>query len=240
MPTALTGFTRSEIIANTMNSMGNPSSRLRQQMESEFTSWAYEFYNLHKWGFLYKDGRRDTIKFATVATQSYYTLNTATCGAEFESGRVEALYITSATKARQLTKRTPEEIKNVDPGLSQTGDPILWAPISPSSVLLWPTPTSIEDVYIDGYHNGGEVNTDIALPIPYKYQALFRLWIFTKALNVDRDPREGEELKKFMVLLRSAISADMSDVESNLRFKTASEADRGGTMSADSLVFWGD
>ena len=224
MPTAITGFTRDEVINQIIDIVGNSSSAFSVMLQNNITSWQYEFLGLHDWSFLRKNGVADSISFSTSNAVSKYTLNTATIIAEMDNTNVECIYSQTAGKERKLSKVELGEIRVGDPGQTADGDPYFWAPYGRQGIVLYPTPTGTETLYVDGKTHGTELHTNVPLSIPYKYQDLFIQWCLFKALRRERDPRAREELQTFTGILKANISEDTREITSNLRVLTANEA----------------
>lgn len=223
-PTAITGFKRDEVITQLLDTVGNSSSAFQGALETNITSWLYQFCKLADWSWLYKNGVADAMSFATANGTSKYTMNTATCGYELNSTNIESIYSQTTGKKRRLKKLELVDIRVGDPGQDSTGDPYFWAPFGRQGVLLYPTPTSIETLYVDGKVHGTELNSNVTLPVPYECQELFFQFCLTKALRRERDPRSKEELAIFGQMLKAEVAANQQELESSLRMKTPTEA----------------
>lgn len=223
MPTAIVGFTRDEAINQIIDIIGNNSATFLTYLQTNITSWEYEFYYLHDWSFAHVNGVADSVDLAVVANTSSYTLNTATIGYEMDSLNVEAIYSQTSGNERKLIPTTLRDIRISDPKQASTGKAMFYAPYGRQGITLWPTPNANETLYIDGKIHGTELNSNITIPIPYKFQELFIQFCLTKALRRERDPRATSELQVFSNQLKYAIAEDLRYLESNLRMKTTNE-----------------
>lgn len=226
MPSSVAGFTRDEAISQIQDIVGNNSATFLSVLQTNITAWQYEFLGLNDWSFLMRTGIHDGNVFFTVALQSNYTLNTATLGVEMNVTNVESLYIQNAGSARKLTKISTIELENFDPGQeAPAGKPYYWIPSGRQKIVLYPTPSGIETVGVDGKIHGAELHTNITLPIPYQYQDLFIQWCLCKSLRRERDPRAAEEYRIFQGSLRAAIADDKRELQSDARMKFQDELD---------------
>jgi len=234
-PTAIVGFTRNQFIDNIVDTVGNRSATFRAQCETNITSWVLEFYAESDWGFTYKNGVNDLFRFSTIAGQSTYVINTANFGFESETQYIESIYSQTAGQQRKLIKFTLQDLRVSDPGQIAQGWPQYWFPAGNKEVVIYPTPMAgtTETLFCDGKVIGQEINSNITLPIPYKFQDLFFQFCLVKCLRRERDPRRGEEKQSFELAKRSAIADDIRDEDSNLRFETVNE--KLGPLIANNL-----
>ena len=223
-PTAITGFTRDEIISQLQDTVGNSSSSFQSALTTNITAWLYQFCKLADWSWLYKNGVANSLSFSTANGTSAYTMNTVTCGFELNATNIESIYSQTTGKKRKLIKLELNDLRTGDPGQDSTGDPYFWSPYGRQGIVLYPTPTTTETLYIDGKVHGAELTTNVTLPVPYECQELFFQFCLTKALRRERDPRSKEELAIFGQMLKLEIAANMNEIESSLRFKTVNEA----------------
>jgi len=224
-PLPIVGFTRDQFIDNLVDTVGNTSASFRAQCVNNMTAWVEQFYAESDWKFTYKNGVADNFKFTSLPGVSTYTINTANFGFESDATYIESVYTQTLGQQRKLIKFELQDLRVGDPGQICKGYPNYWFPSGNKGVVLYPTPMSgqSETIYCDGKVIGQEINSNVVLPIPYKLQDLFFQFCLCKCLRRERDPRRKEETQYYEIDKRKAISDDIRDEESNLRFETVNE-----------------
>ncbi len=241
MPTAVTGYTRNEFIAQLQDIVGNNSNTFLTQCQDNITAWVQQFYTAYDWNFCLKNGVNDNFKFTTVSGQSTYTINTANFGFESNATYIESIYSQNPGQTRKLIKFEIQELRTGDPGQIATGYPFYWFPVTEKEILIYPTPsagTAGETLYCDGKVLGLEINSNVSIPVPYQKQDLFLQFCLYKCLRRERDPRTQEEYTFYKQLLSEAIQDDMRNEDTNLRVRTVNEQLGPGVPSDLNYRLW--
>lgn len=228
MPNSVLGFTRLELVTKVLDALGRSTdTTLKARLNDDINFAQLTFWKLLDWKFAYKNGLEDSITFPLVLSQTSYTLNTATIGAEMRGTEIDKVYVIDPQYSRTIHKVNLRDIRNYDPGRQVTGFPEIYAVTKHNEIDLWPIPDSNAagiDVYIDGKTMPTWLDADDDYPsIPIEYQETFYQYFLARTMSRERDPRQAEELAIFKDMLKNDQAYDLREVESNLRFKWPEE-----------------
>lgn len=243
MPSSIAGFTRGEIIAKVLDTLGRSGDiTLQTRLQEDINLAQLDFWKRFDWKFGRKNGVADGLAIQLIAGQGVYILDTPEIGHEMRGTDVDKIYSIDPQYASVLTKVELREIRMTDPMLQQQAFPDCYALIDKHRIQVWPIPSTTVNgqiLYVDGKVLPTFMEDDTDFPdIPIEYQDSFIQYLTVLAYKRENDPRWKELLMDFEKMIREDKQADLNEVESSLRMKWPEEEITTGRARDPRAVNW--
>lgn len=241
MPTALYGYTRNESINLIMSIVGSNNAQLSGYIQTCFSNWQNEFFQLHDWNWSHNTARSTPSPIlTTVIGQRSYALNFGT--PQVLNSNIESIVCITTGGGRKLFKVNTQDIRAADPEGIQQGRPIWYSMLDMGNIEFWPVPNIAEQFVIEGRFEPDFIDpnvSDTTLQIPYKYQGYFIQYILIKSKQFLRDQTWKDEAALFSSMLKNAIAEDNRNLEENFRIKTVNEQiQQPGVWDINTQLWW--
>jgi len=241
MPNSLKGFSTAEIVARVQAYIGNNSADFTTYLQETLPLAELRFCKMHDWTFL----RKTNLSLSIINGTSEYELSVANIGHYMAAEDVETIFhpasgvVLKRLDLNQIRRLDPED----DDG-SSSDDPLYWAPVGDSRIMLWPPSLAAGTLKIDGKITPPvitAVSSSIYPTIIPRYQESFIEYVMAMALDHENDDRASGKKNEAMALMRADIQDDMrglSQVE-NARIRSMFEASIDGSgESLDAYYRW--
>jgi hypothetical protein len=242
MPSSISGFTGTEIVALVQTYTGNQSSDFQSYVTSILPLAEFRFCKLHDWNFLYKKDLRLTVATGTMD----YTLNTTNLtdalGTGYTMASDDVKSIFSVANKIYLKKTSLDEIRRMDPGETDgtTGQKLMfWCESGDNQITVYPSIFADTALRVDGKITPTALLTLANYPtIPFKYQESFIKYVIAMSLERENDDRAQQAMANALASAKMDIQNDLASLgstdEPRLRSLNEQKLD-GVSPDADAL-----
>lgn len=243
MPTAAYGYTRNELINLIMSILGSNNAQLSNYIQTCFSNWQNEFFQLHDWTWSHNTSRNTPSPILTsVIGQRAYDLSFGSPAPLVLNSNIETIVCITPGGGRKLFKVNTQDIRAADPQGNQQGRPIWYSMLDMGQIEFWPVPNVVEEFVIEGKFEPDFIDpsvTDSTIQIPYKYQGIFIQYLLIKAKQFNRDQTWKDEATIFSGMLKNGVAEDWRNLEENFRVKTVNEQiSQPGVWDVNTRLWW--